>query len=547
MGRPLRVRSSGCCTVPRKSGYLACARRCGVLGGHPAGHPVGMLREPMSRPGRRMALVVVVVSALLGALPPAGAAGEPGSEPTAFVPPTLDPANPSLGPSPDPTATGQTATGQTPTGQTAPAPAPTLRGGCRKGWVALTFDDGPDPEHTSRLVRILADLQVPATFFMVGQRVEAAPETTRLVARRGFQIANHSFRHQDMRTQTSRDVRATLRRTQRAFERAGVTPTRLMRPPYGSIDRRVERAIRGTGFVPVLWTVDSADWAGGTSRQIADRILARLHPQGTNVVLQHDGVTNSPASIGAVRRVVETARQRGYCFTGLTRNGTPNVPAPTAKVTTRAGREGTHASVTVRLSHAVPRATSLRLRTVAGTATADDYQVLTRTIRFGPGETEKVVQLAVTPDEVAEPAEEFAVELDRADGMVLGTQLAVVDIIDARQLPAVAVASAVVREPARHRWALAKVRVWLGRATGNDVVVTVRSIPGDGRRGSAGPADFTTRTRTLTIPAGATEGWVSFPVARDRQQEGRERFAVEILSADQARVARARAWVTILG
>ena len=151
------------------------------------------------------------------------------------------------------------------------------------------------------------------------------------------------------------------------------------------------------------------------------------------------------------------------------------------------------------------------------------------------------MHLAVTPDEVPEADEQFAVELDQAEGLVLASQLVTVGIRDARKPPSVAVAPAVVREPATRQWALAKVRVWLGRASGNDVTVTLQSSPG-----TAGSSDFALRTRTVTIPAGATEVWASFPVAKDRRHEGRERFEVRITSAENAVVARGRAWVTIL-
>ena len=488
------------------------SRRCGV----PQDSGLGMLvRMPTSRPRRWRALLAgLSLAALVASTAPAFGAADPGGQQTDAQ--TSD----AVGTA-DSTSARQIS--------------------CRRGWISLTFDDGPDPVRTARLVRILTELDVPATFFMVGQRVQASPETVRLVARHGFQVANHSYRHQDMRTQTLAGVRLTLRNTQRALVKAGVTPTHLMRPPYGSINRRIEQTIRDSGYVPVLWTVDSADWAGGNARQIADRILARLHPNGTNIVLQHDGVTNSPASIGAVRRVVEVARDRGYCFTDLTRRGTSDVPPPTARVTSLPAREGTHASVRIRLSHPASGPASVRVRATGGSAGAGDFEALTRTVRFAAGENEKTVQLAVTPDEVPEADEQFAVELDQAEGLVLASQLVTVGIRDARKPPSVAVAPAVVREPATRQWALAKVRVWLGRASGNDVTVTLQSSPG-----TAGSSDFALRTRTVTIPAGATEVWASFPVAKDRRHEGRERFEVRITSAENAVVARGRAWVTIL-
>ena len=80
---------------------------------------------------------------------------------------------------------------------------------CPSGYVALTFDDGPSAENTPRLVRILKRVHAPATFFMVGQQVAAAPAAARLVGKSGFQVGNHSYRHQNMTTQTRAQIRET--------------------------------------------------------------------------------------------------------------------------------------------------------------------------------------------------------------------------------------------------------------------------------------------------------------------------------------------------
>ncbi|HET6167457.1 MAG TPA: polysaccharide deacetylase family protein [Marmoricola sp.] len=208
-----------------------------------------------------------------------------------------------------------------------PAPAlATSTRPCTKGLVALTFDDGPARGLTAKLVRILRDRHVPATFFMVGSRVHTAPRAARLVARDGFTIGNHTWSHAHLTRLTDRGVRTEIRRTARELRHNGIHPSTLMRPPYGDVDDRVRNDVRALGLVPVLWTVDSNDWRGGSTRQIADSILGQLRPHRTNVVLQHDGVTNSPASVAAVPRVVKVARHRGYCFAALGPHGHPRLP-----------------------------------------------------------------------------------------------------------------------------------------------------------------------------------------------------------------------------
>jgi peptidoglycan/xylan/chitin deacetylase (PgdA/CDA1 family) len=219
-----------------------------------------------------------------------------------------------------------------------PAPAHPVRAGakkkppaqrCRAGLVALTFDDGPRVGTTARLVHELRSLHAPATFFMVGSRVREYPRLVRLVARAGFAIANHTWDHARLTNLRDTGVRRELRRTARALRAAGVRPTDLGRPPYGAVSPRVRADFRELGLRPVLWTIDSRDWAGGTSAQIAARILAAVRPHATNLVLQHDGVDNSPNSVRAVPAIVHALRKRGYCLAALDQRGRPVRPAAT--------------------------------------------------------------------------------------------------------------------------------------------------------------------------------------------------------------------------
>ncbi|RNL62121.1 polysaccharide deacetylase family protein [Nocardioides marmoriginsengisoli] len=197
---------------------------------------------------------------------------------------------------------------------------------CRSGLVALTFDDGPSKSVTPGLVKILLKRKVPATFFMVGSRIHSAPQTARLVQRSGFTIGNHTYTHAQLTRLSDSGVRRQLRSTRREMREHKITPSDLMRPPYGDISKRVRRDIRGLGLVPVLWTIDSRDWAGGTPGQIADRVLRGLRRHQSNIVLQHDGVNNSPNSVAAVPRIVKEARKRGFCFTHIGPRGGPALP-----------------------------------------------------------------------------------------------------------------------------------------------------------------------------------------------------------------------------
>jgi peptidoglycan/xylan/chitin deacetylase (PgdA/CDA1 family) len=283
--------------VFRLATLVGCAALCLALAS------VGVVEAKPARPG---AATAVPASAVLAAAP---VAPRPGVN----------------------AGTGTATPGVNRTKRTEPTkhPAPHLPG-CPSGLVALTFDDGPRPGTTGRLVRELRALHAPATFFMVGSRVQEYPRLARLVARSGFEVANHTWDHARLTLIADPGVRRELRRTSRALRAAGVHPTDLGRPPYGAVSPRVRTDFRDLGLRPVLWTIDSRDWAGGSSAQIAARILAAVRPHATNIVLQHDGVDNSPNSVRAVPTVVHALRHRGYCLAGLSPRGLPIRPAATS-------------------------------------------------------------------------------------------------------------------------------------------------------------------------------------------------------------------------
>ncbi len=180
--------------------------------------------------------------------------------------------------------------------------------GCPR--VALTFDDGPHPVHTAPLLDALAELGAPATFFVVGQGVEANPELVARIAREGHELGNHTYRHRYLPLARSRSVERELRATDRAVARAAGVVPRVARPPWGGRSPRNVRVFQRLRKRLVLWDVNSFDWKGKPAAEVAERVLARA--RSGSIILMHEARDGGETTIEAVRMLVPALRARGF-------------------------------------------------------------------------------------------------------------------------------------------------------------------------------------------------------------------------------------------
>ena len=173
--------------------------------------------------------------------------------------------------------------------------------------VALTFDDGPDPQRTPAVLDLLARQGVRATFFVVGARAEAHPELVRRMATEGHVVGNHSYTHSwRFPLRSLGRTMEELRRTGEVLHRITGRQPRLFRPPFGVTNPTIARAVRRLGLDPVGWSIRSLDTMGQSPERVAARILRRLHPGA--VILLHDRCAGSERLVGLL---VEGLRSRG--------------------------------------------------------------------------------------------------------------------------------------------------------------------------------------------------------------------------------------------
>jgi peptidoglycan/xylan/chitin deacetylase (PgdA/CDA1 family) len=161
------------------------------------------------------------------------------------------------------------------------------------GELALTFDDGPNPAWTPQLLDLLAEHNVGATFFMVGNFAKAEPALVRRVAAAGHLIGNHSWSHPNLALTRGPQVTDELTSTSDTLQQILGSPVRFFRPPFGARRPFVLRTARSLGLIPVTWNAMTTDWETPSANTIAQHLantIDRLDRQGSaaNIVL-HDG------------------------------------------------------------------------------------------------------------------------------------------------------------------------------------------------------------------------------------------------------------------
>jgi len=179
--------------------------------------------------------------------------------------------------------------------------------------VALTFDDGPSPVHTPKVLDLLDEAGVKATFFVIGKKAEAHPEVVREIARRGHALGSHGYAHPRTFSLLSKAaVRADIERSLRAIEAITGTRPTLFRPPIGHTNPRIAKVVEELELSVVGWSVRGLD---GIASSQADAVATRVSRglEDGAIVLLHDAAErddHAPASIGALPQILASMRAR---------------------------------------------------------------------------------------------------------------------------------------------------------------------------------------------------------------------------------------------
>jgi peptidoglycan/xylan/chitin deacetylase (PgdA/CDA1 family) len=188
-----------------------------------------------------------------------------------------------------------------------------VRRGVAAPRVALTFDDGPHPDYTLRVLEVLARYGVRATFFFVGRHAREHPAVARAVAASGHEVGSHTLRHRHLWTLDPRSTWDEVAGGHQAVEDAAGVRSAYFRPPWGAFNLASLWACRRLGLLPVLWTVRAEGWRWRPDPpRMVDEVVRRSHPGA--IVNLHDrgGFPDTPERVlAALPGIVEGLRSRG--------------------------------------------------------------------------------------------------------------------------------------------------------------------------------------------------------------------------------------------
>ncbi|HCM90283.1 MAG TPA: hypothetical protein DIS85_10330 [Vagococcus sp.] len=175
-----------------------------------------------------------------------------------------------------------------------------------KKYVALTFDDGPNPITTPQLLNILKSKNVKASFFMVGNGVNAYPNVAKRVSNEGHQIGSHSYSHPQLTSLSSSQVQSQMRQTDKAIYYATGKLPKTFRPPYGAINYNVSTLVSKPA---IMWSIDTRDWESRNPYMINSVVNNNIHNGA--IILLHD--IHQP-SVNSVSEMIDNLRRKGYTF-----------------------------------------------------------------------------------------------------------------------------------------------------------------------------------------------------------------------------------------
>lgn len=177
-------------------------------------------------------------------------------------------------------------------------------------YIAITFDDGPHPTLTPKLLDMLKERNIKATFYVLGQNVQQYPDIMKRMVAEGHEVGNHSWNHPALTKLGAAGVKSQMDRTTEAIIKACGQRPATMRPPYGATNASLNKRLTEEFNMPViLWTVDPLDWKYRNADRVSNQIIENTRSGA--IVLAHD---IHPSTIAAMPKTLDALTAKGFKF-----------------------------------------------------------------------------------------------------------------------------------------------------------------------------------------------------------------------------------------
>ncbi len=178
--------------------------------------------------------------------------------------------------------------------------------------IALTFDDGPHPYLTPRILDVLQKYKVHATFFLVGENVRNYPDLAERILKEGHEIGNHTYTHGRVSERSFFEMKKEFELCESAIYEQTDYKTKLLRPPEGFLDSKIKAISKEMDYNVILWNIDTKDWAHASPATICENVTEHISPG--SIILMHDYISFDSPTPEALELFLPILLERGYQF-----------------------------------------------------------------------------------------------------------------------------------------------------------------------------------------------------------------------------------------
>ncbi|MCK4777157.1 MAG: polysaccharide deacetylase family protein [Actinomycetia bacterium] len=178
--------------------------------------------------------------------------------------------------------------------------------------VALTFDDGPDPYYTKKILEVLHRYNVKASFFVIGELASKYPFLIKEINSEGHTLGNHTLTHRDIELKSESEVRKELLEVNKILKDITGKEVTWFRPPGGEVNDNILKAANSLNLKTVLWDVDPRDWKKYAPQIIYEEVVGKITRE--DIILLHDGGGNRMNTLNSLPKIIQSLQQKGYSF-----------------------------------------------------------------------------------------------------------------------------------------------------------------------------------------------------------------------------------------